>query len=62
VGTAFAAAASGILRHALYGVSNLDPIGYGGAIGALIAILVFAALLPARRALRINVAKALHYE
>lgn len=62
VGTGSAAAGSGILRSALYGISNLDLIGYGGAIGTLSAILVVAALLPARRALRINVARALHYE
>ncbi len=62
VGTGTAAAMSKILRRALYGVSNLDPIGYAGAIGFLLTILVIAALLPARRALRVNVAKALHYE
>ncbi|HLY19680.1 MAG TPA: ABC transporter permease [Bryobacteraceae bacterium] len=62
VGAGSAAVASRILRRALYGISNLDPVGYGGAIGTLLAILAIAALLPARRALRINVAKALHYD
>ncbi len=62
VGTGFAAGTSGILRRALYGISNLDPIGYSAAIAALLAILVIAALLPARRALRVNVSRALHYE
>ncbi|HEX4773215.1 MAG TPA: ABC transporter permease [Bryobacteraceae bacterium] len=62
MGTAFAIATSQILRRALYGVSNLDPIGYAGAIAALLTILSIAALLPARRALRINIARALHYE
>ena len=62
VGTGFAAIASKILRRALFGISNLDPIGYAGAIGLLLAILVIAALLPALRALRLNVAKALHDE
>ena len=61
-GTGFAAAVSKILRRALYGISNLDPLGYGGAIGMLLVILAIAALLPARHALRINLAKALHYE
>jgi hypothetical protein len=37
-----------------------DPIGYAGAIGMLVAIVVVAALSPARRALRLEVAKALH--
>ena len=62
VGTGFAAAASKLLRKALYGVSNLDPAGYAGAIGVLLAIVVIAALLPARRALRLDLAKTLHYE
>lgn len=62
LGTGSAAAASRVLRRALYGVSNLDPIGYLGAIGVLIAILLIATLLPARRALQVNVARALHYE
>jgi predicted permease len=62
IGIGFAAAASQILRRALYGISNLDPLGYGGAIGMLLLVLAIAALLPARRALRINLAKGLHYE
>jgi predicted permease len=62
VGTAAAAAASNILRRALYGISNLDPIAYAGAVGFLVAILAVSALLPARRALRVNVSKALHYQ
>lgn len=62
IGTALAAAASHILRRALYGVSNLDPIAYAGAIGFLTAILAVSALIPARRALRVNVSKALHFQ
>lgn len=62
VGIAVAAAASSILRRTLYGVSNLDPIGYAGAIVFLLGVLAIAALVPARRALRLNVAAALHYE
>jgi predicted permease len=61
-GTAIAAAASKVLRIALYGVSNLDPASYAAAILVLIAILTLAALLPARRALRLDLAKTLHYE
>lgn len=62
VGIGIAAAGSKILRHTLYGVSNVDPVSYAGAIGFLVAMLAVAALLPARRALRVNVSKALHYE
>jgi predicted permease len=61
-GTAFAAAASQVLRKVLYGVSNLDPISYAGALGVLVAIVVVATFLPARRALQLDVARALHYE
>lgn len=61
-GVGMAAAGSQVLRRILFGISNLDPLGYGTAITVLIAIVVVAALVPARRALRVNVARALHYE
>jgi predicted permease len=61
-GAGTAAAASKVLRKALYGVSNFDPAGYGLAIGVLLVIVAVAALLPARRALRLDLAKILHYE
>jgi predicted permease len=62
VGVGSAAAASRLLRVALFGVNNLDPAGYAGAIGVLMAILIIAALLPARRALRLDLARTLHYD
>ncbi|MGO9338416.1 MAG: ABC transporter permease [Terracidiphilus sp.] len=61
-GVGIAAAASKLMRKALYGVSNLDPLGYAGAIGVLVAIVGIAAFLPARRALRLDLAKILHYD
>jgi hypothetical protein len=61
-GTAAAAGLSKVLRFALYGVSNFDPAGYVGAIVVLMAIVAAAALLPARRALRLDIARALHHE
>jgi len=61
-GAGIAGAASKVLRKALYGVSNFDPAGYALAIGVLMAIVGLAALLPARRALRLDLAKTLHYE
>ena len=61
-GTALAAFASRFLRVALFGVSNLDPLGYAAALAVLIAIIAVAGLLPARRALRLDVARALHYQ
>jgi predicted permease len=61
-GTGFAAAASKVLRKALYGVSNLDPLSYALAIGLLVLIIGIAALMPARRALRLDLGRILHYE
>ena len=61
-GVGIAAAFSRVLRKVLYGVSNLDPAGYGGAILALLLIVSIAGLLPARRALRLNLAQLLHAE
>jgi predicted permease len=62
LGTTAAALGSRLLRVVLYGVSNLDPIGYAAALIVLAAIVVIAALLPARRALRLDVARTLHYD
>lgn len=61
-GAGIAAAISKVLRKVLYGVSNLDPMSYAGAVAVLVAIVALAALLPARRALRLDLAKTLHYE
>jgi ABC-type antimicrobial peptide transport system permease subunit len=61
-GAGIAAAASRVLRIALYGVSNLDPASYAAAILVLVAIVGLATLLPARRALRLDLAKTLHYD
>jgi predicted permease len=61
-GGTFAALASRVLRIALYGVSNLDPASYAAAIAVLLAIVLVAALLPARRALRLDLARTLHYD
>jgi ABC-type lipoprotein release transport system permease subunit len=51
-----------VLRIALYGINNLDPLSYAAAICMLVSIIAVAALLPARRALRLDLAKILHYE
>ena len=61
-GVGMAAAFSRLLRKVLYGVSNLDPAGYGSAILALLVIVGIAGLMPARRALRMNLAQLLHAE
>jgi ABC-type antimicrobial peptide transport system permease subunit len=53
---------SQVMRRQLYGVSNLDPIAYGAAIGLFVVTVVVTALVPARRALRVDPLKALRYE
>jgi len=62
IGTTAAALGSRLLRVVLYGVSNLDPIGYACALVVLSAIVAVAGLLPARRALRLDIARTLHYD
>jgi predicted permease len=62
LGATGAAALSQLLRHALYGISSLDPVSYSAAIGLLVAISAIAALVPARRALRVDPMRALRHE
>jgi predicted permease len=62
VGVGAAAGLSSLLRGVLYGISNLDPITYLAAIAIFIVTVAVAALLPARRALRVDPMRALRYE
>jgi predicted permease len=62
VGVSASAASSQIIRRALYGVSALDPLSYSAAIALLLGVFVIAAILPARRALRLDIAQALHQD
>jgi predicted permease len=62
VGVTGAATLSQLLRRQLYGISSLDPIAYVGAIGVFVAMVAVAALLPARRALRVDPSRSLRYE
>ncbi len=62
LGVGAAAAVSQILRRLLYGVSNLDPAAYVGAIAVFAITAALAALLPARRALRVDPMRALRYD
>ena len=61
-GLAITACLSQILRRVLYGISGLDPISYLGAMAILLSILTAAALLPVRRAFRLDIARILHFE
>jgi ABC-type antimicrobial peptide transport system permease subunit len=62
VGSLLAMTGSKFLRIALFGVSNLDPVGFIAGVGVLLVVVVLSAILPARRAIHLNVARALHYE
>jgi predicted permease len=61
-GVGIAAALSGLLRRQLFGISNLDPMAYLGAIGIFAVTAAVAALWPARRALRVDPMRALRHE
>lgn len=62
MGTSLAAFGSRLLRVALYGVNNLDPASYAAALGLLVQIALASMLLPAIRALRLDLGAILHYE
>ncbi|HEY6308842.1 MAG TPA: ADOP family duplicated permease [Candidatus Angelobacter sp.] len=61
-GLALAAGLSTVLREYLYGVSNWDPFSYAGAALLLAATAALAALIPARRALKVDPVVALRAE
>jgi ABC-type antimicrobial peptide transport system permease subunit len=58
-GVGGAAALSQILRRQLYGISSLDPIAYLATVGIFAVAVTVAAMMPARRALRVDPMKAL---
>ena len=58
-GLPFAFVAGRSVRTLLYQVQPIDPIAYAAGAGVLIAVGVLAALVPARRASRIDPAAAL---
>jgi ABC-type antimicrobial peptide transport system permease subunit len=61
-GTGLAALLSMALRRELYGLSNFDLVSYVGAVVLLAAASGVAALLPARRALKVDPMVALRCE
>ena len=61
-GIAGAAALSNVLRQELFGISHLDPAAYGGALAVFTVTVTAAAVLPARRALRVDPWRALRHE
>jgi predicted permease len=61
-GLAFSLLLSGVLRQYLYGLSNFDPLSYASAVVLLASVGSVAALLPARRALKVDPMEALRCE
>ena len=59
-GVGITAALSQVIRRMLYGISGLDPFSYVSAITLLVLVLAMAALVPIRRAFRIDIARILH--
>src|SRR5256714_2025079 len=59
VGAAAALALTRLLGNRLYAVSPYDPVAFGSAFLIMTVVALFACLLPARRATRINPASAL---
>jgi predicted permease len=62
LGAALAYAAARAVASALYGVSAIDPLAWGGAIGALLLSAAMANYLPARRASLVDPSIALRTE
>ena len=62
IGIAGAIALTTYLRQMLYGISSLDPASYAFAISLFLATVLAAAILPARKALGIDVVQALRQD
>lgn len=59
LGLVGALAATRFLAGYLYGVTSLDPLSFGLAIGVAVAMAAMAAIVPSWRALRIDPVKAI---
>jgi ABC-type antimicrobial peptide transport system permease subunit len=62
LGLGGAAAASGLLRAFLYGVSPFDPLVMALAAAAVFLLTILAAAMPARRAAAVDPIRALRGE
>jgi putative ABC transport system permease protein len=62
VGVVLSVALMPLLDSQLYGVQPRDPLTLTGVPAVLIAVALLAAVIPARRAMRVDPVKALRYE
>ncbi len=53
-GLLLAAGLSQLLADLLFGISPLDPVAFGGTIGAVLALAIGATYVPARRAATVD--------
>jgi ABC-type antimicrobial peptide transport system permease subunit len=59
VGLPLALASTVVVKNQLFGLSQVDPATFAGAIAVVSGMTVFAAWLPARRATRVDPMEAL---
>jgi ABC-type antimicrobial peptide transport system permease subunit len=62
LGALGAAALAPLLASQLFGVGTADPITFAVVPAILVTVAAAAALLPARRAMRIDPVQAIRYE
>jgi len=62
VGVVLAIGTAWLLRHVLYGIHTIDGISFAGVVLLFLAISLLAALVPSRRAMRVEPVTALRYE
>jgi putative ABC transport system permease protein len=62
IGASLAVGVSYLLRGILYGLNPVDGVSFGGVSFLFLAISLFAAYLPSRRAMRVDPMVALRYE
>jgi ABC-type antimicrobial peptide transport system permease subunit len=51
-----------IMTKLLFGVTPTDPVAFAGAVLIMLAVVMLACFVPARRALRVDPMIALRYE
>lgn len=62
VGVLLACGVAWLLRHILYGIHTIDGISFAGVSLLFLMIAVLAAVIPSRRAMRVDPVVALRYE
>ena len=62
IGVVLAGGVAYLLRHVLYGIQVIDGLAFGGVSLLLLAIALLAAVIPSRRAMRVEPAVALRSE